>query len=311
LGIPFHGNPHWSKESVIISVAKKEKKSIGKKGIFMQTITTLSELRAARHGLPEPVGLVPTMGFLHAGHISLVQRALAECASVVVSIFVNPTQFDPSEDLEKYPRDLPRDLALLEAAGVDLVWSPTAEGMYPPGFQTWVEVNGLTKGLEGEIRPGHFRGVATIVAKLFNAVRPDKAYFGQKDAQQAAVVRRMARYLDFPIEIVICPTLREADGLAMSSRNTYLNPDERKAATVLFRALETARSAYDSGERNAEALCVLVRETVAKEPLARLQYVSCANYDTLEELESVSGKALLSMAAYLGKTRLIDNFVLG
>ena len=276
----------------------------------MQTVTTLTELRTVRHGLPEPVGLVPTMGFLHAGHISLVQRARTECTSVAASIFVNPTQFGPSEDLEKYPRDLPRDLALLKAAGVDLVWTPTSEIMYPPGFQTWVEVEGLTKRLEGEARPDHFRGVTTIVAKLFNAVGPEKAYFGQKDAQQAAVIRRMAKDLDFPIEIVVCPTVREADGLAMSSRNVYLNPEERQAAAVLFRALSAAKSTYNSGEREAEKLRALVREIVAGEPLARLQYVSCADYDTLEELETVKGKALLSIAVTLGKTRLIDNFVL-
>jgi pantoate--beta-alanine ligase len=249
------------------------------------------------------------MGYLHAGHISLVQAARNECASVAASIFVNPTQFGPNEDLARYPRDLPRDLALLEAAGVDLVWTPTVEIMYPPGFQTWVEVEGLTRRLEGEIRPGHFRGVTTVVAKLFNAVGPDKAYFGQKDAQQAAVIRRMTKDLDFPIEIVVCPTLREADGLAMSSRNTYLNLQERQAATVLFRALSTAKTAYDSGERTAEKLRALVAETVAIEPLARLQYVSCADYDTLEELETVSGKALLSIAVIVGKTRLIDNFL--
>jgi pantoate--beta-alanine ligase len=277
----------------------------------MKTVMSLTELRAARRGLSGPVGLVPTMGFLHAGHISLVQRARAECASVAVSIFVNPTQFGPSEDLEKYPRDLPRDLALLEAAGADLIWTPTPEGMYPRGFQTWVTVDELTRPLEGEIRTGHFRGVTTIVAKLFNAVNPDKAYFGQKDAQQAAVIRRMTRDMDFPIEIVVCPTVREADGLAMSSRNTYLDPEERQAATVLFRSLSKASSAYDTGERDAEALRALVRETVATEPLARLQYVSCADYDTLEELEKVESKALLSMAVQLGKTRLIDNFVFG
>jgi pantoate--beta-alanine ligase len=277
----------------------------------MQTVTTLTELRAARCSLPGPVGMVPTMGFLHAGHISLVQRAHAECASVTVSIFVNPSQFGPGEDLAKYPRDLPRDLELLEAAGANLVWTPTPEIMYPPGFQTWVEVVGLTKGLEGEVRPGHFRGVATVVTKLFNAVGPDKAYFGQKDAQQAAVIRRMARDLDFPIEIVICPTMREADGLAMSSRNVYLNPEERQAATVLFRGLNAAKSAYDSGERGAEKLRSLVREIVASEPLARLQYVSCAEYDTLAEFETIKGKALLSMAVFMGKTRLIDNFVIG
>ena len=266
---------------------------------------------AARRALAGPVGFVPSMGFLHAGHISLVQRARAECASVAVSIFVNPTQFGPKEDLAKYPRDLPRDLALLESAGAELVWTPTPESMYPPGFQTWVEVDELTQRLEGELRPGHFRGVTTIVAKLFNAVRPDRAYFGQKDAQQAAVIRRMARDLNFPVEMVVCPTVREADGLAMSSRNVYLNVEERKAATVLFRALEAAKAAYDEGEREADNLRRVMREIVQAEPLARLQYVSCADYDTLDELETVSGKALLSMAVYLGKTRLIDNFVIG
>jgi pantoate--beta-alanine ligase len=277
----------------------------------MQIITTIPELRAARHGLPGPVGFVPTMGYLHAGHISLATRARAECASVAASIFVNPTQFGPNEDLAKYPRDLPRDLAQLEAAGVDLVWIPTPEIMYPPGFQTWVTVDSLTRPLEGEVRPGHFRGVTTVVAKLFNAVGPEKAYFGQKDAQQAAVIRRMVRDLDFPIEIVVCPTVREADGLAMSSRNVYLSQAERQAATVLFRSLSAAKSAYDSGERTAENLRALVRATVASEPKARLQYVSCADYDTLEELDRLGGKALLSMAVHLGKTRLIDNFVLG
>jgi pantoate--beta-alanine ligase len=276
----------------------------------MKTVTSLPELRTARRALPGPVGLVPTMGFLHAGHISLVHRARAECASVAVSIFVNPTQFGPSEDLEKYPRDLPRDLALLEATGADLVWTPTPEIMYPPGYQTWVTVDGLTRSLEGEARPGHFRGVTTVVAKLFNAVGPDKAYFGQKDAQQAAVVRRMARDLDFPIEIVVCTTLREPDGLAMSSRNTYLNTDERQAATVLFRALSAAKSAYERGERNAETLRQILRVTVNSEPLARQQYASCADFDTLEELETVQGKALLSLAVFVGKTRLIDNFTL-
>jgi pantoate--beta-alanine ligase len=288
----------------------------------MKIVTTLPELRIARRVLPGPLGFVPTMGYLHAGHISLVQAARAECASVVASIFVNPTQFGPNEDLASYPRDLPRDLALLEAAGVDLVWTPTPEVMYPSGFQTWVEVEGLTRpsrstpgagrrGLEGDFRPGHFRGVTTVVAKLFNAVGPDKAYFGQKDAQQAAVVRRMTKDLDFPLEVVVCPTLREADGLAMSSRNTYLNPPERQAATVLFRALSAARLAYDSGERRADKLRTLVRETVAAEPLAKLQYVSCADNETLEELETISSSVLLSTAVFLGKTRLIDNFVMG
>ena len=273
--------------------------------------TTLEELRQARSLLENPLGLVPTMGYLHRGHLSLVERARAECVSVGVSIFVNPTQFGPKEDLTNYPRNLEGDLKLLEAAGVDLVWIPTPEIVYPPGFQTWVAVEGLTSPLEGAMRPGHFRGVTTVVAKLFNAFQPQKAYFGQKDAQQAAVIRRMTRDLDFPVDVTICPTLREADGLAMSSRNTYLNPQERQAATVLFRALSAAKAAYDSGERDAESLRVLMRETIESEPFAKMQYVSCADYDTLEELQTVGGKALLSMAVTLGKTRLIDNFVIG
>jgi pantoate--beta-alanine ligase len=277
----------------------------------MQIVTTLSELRTSRSHLPMPVGFVPTMGFLHAGHLSLVHAAKAECASVLTSIFVNPTQFGPNEDLAKYPRDLTRDLALLETAGVDLVWTPTVDDMYPPGFQTWVAVEGLTRRLEGESRPGHFRGVTTVVVKLFNAIKPDKAYFGQKDAQQAAVIRRMVLDLDFSIEIIVCPTLREADGLAMSSRNVYLNPAERQAASVLFRALSAAKEAYDSGQRNAEILRTVVAATVAAEPLTKLHYISCSDYDTLEELETVHSKALLSMAVYVGKTRLIDNFVIG
>jgi len=276
----------------------------------MKTVTTLTELRAIRAGLPEPVGFVPTMGYLHEGHLSLARRAKEECASVVASIFVNPTQFGPGEDLSKYPRDLARDLSQLESVGVALVWTPTPEVMYPSGFQTWVTVEELTKGLEGAARPGHLRGVTTVVAKLFNAVQPHKAYFGQKDAQQAAVIRQMTKDLDFPIEIVVCPTVREADGLAMSSRNAYLNPEERKAATVLFRALGAAKAAYENGERRAETLRRIMTETINVEPLATLQYVSCADYETLQELERVERKALLSMAVFMGKTRLIDNFVL-
>ncbi len=277
----------------------------------MKIVTSLTDLRSSRALLSGPVGFVPTMGFLHAGHISLVNAARVECASVVASIFVNPTQFGPKEDLARYPRDLPHDLSLLESAGVDLVWTPTDEIMYPSGYQTWVQVEELTQRLEGEVRPGHFRGVTTVVAKLFNSVSPQKAYFGQKDAQQAAVVRRMSRDLDFPIEIVVCPTLRETDGLAMSSRNTYLSPAERQAATILFQGLSAANLAYKSGEHSAEKLRAVVRDTVAAEPLAKLQYVSCADYESLEELETVTGKTLLSMAVYMGKTRLIDNFLLG
>ncbi|GAB1471589.1 pantoate--beta-alanine ligase [Chloroflexota bacterium] len=277
----------------------------------MQIISPLSELRTARLSLNGTVGLVPTMGYLHEGHLSLVAQAKAENQHVIVSIFVNPTQFGANEDLSKYPRDLERDLSLLRPFGVDVVWMPTAEMMYPPGYQTWVEVEALTKGLEGAMRPGHFRGVATVVAKLFNATQPHKAYFGQKDAQQAAVIRRMAADLNFPLEVVVCPTLREADGLAMSSRNKYLNEAERKAATVLFRALSAAKNLYEGGERDAEKLRAKMKEVLTAEPLAQMQYVSCADYDTLEELDVVTGKALISMAVFLGKTRLIDNFVLG
>ena len=276
----------------------------------MHTITSLQDLRQVRKKLVEPVGFVPTMGYLHDGHISLARRARTDCASAIASIFVNPTQFGPSEDLDRYPRDLPRDLALLEAAGIDLVWTPTPEIMYPTGFQTWVTVEGLTVPLEGAQRPAHFRGVTTVVAKLFNAVQPQKAYFGQKDAQQATVIRRMAKDLDFPVEIIVCPTVREADGLAMSSRNTFLAPDERKAATVLYRALTSAKQAYDGGERNAENLKQIVSSMINTEPLARLQYISCADFDTLEELDLVEGKTLLSMAVHVGRTRLIDNFIL-
>ena len=276
----------------------------------MMIATSLEELWQALSLLERPLGLVPTMGYLHPGHISLVRRAREECRSVAVSIFVNPTQFGPNEDLSRYPRNVEGDLKLLEAAGTDLVWLPTPEVMYPPEFQTWVTVETLTAPLEGAMRPGHFRGVTTIVSKLFNAVRPDKAYFGQKDAQQAAVIRQMTRDLSYPIDIVVCPTVREPDGLAMSSRNSYLNSEERRAATVLFRALTAAQTAYQAGERNAETLRRIMRKTIEAEPLARLQYVSCANYDTLQELETLTGKSLLSMAVFIGQTRLIDNLVL-
>ena len=277
----------------------------------MRTVITPAELRSARQNFPGSVGLVPTMGYLHEGHLSLVRRAREQCDHVIVSIFVNPTQFGPQEDLSRYPRDLGRDRSLLEPLGTDLIWLPTAEIMYPPGFQTWVEVEEMTRPLEGARRPGHFRGVTTVVAKLFNAVQPDKAYFGQKDAQQAAVIRQMTRDLNFPLEIVVCPIVREPDGLAMSSRNVYLDPEQRKAATVLYRSLGAAKEAYEAGESNAEKLKGKMKEVLESEPLAEVQYVSCADYDTLEELETVNGKTLLSMAVFIGKTRLIDNFVLG
>jgi pantoate--beta-alanine ligase len=277
----------------------------------MEIAHSLDKLWSIRTTLGGTVGLVPTMGYLHEGHLSLIRRAKAECGHVIVSIFVNPTQFGPSEDLSKYPRDLERDLNLIAPLGVDLVWAPTAEEMYPNGYQTWVEVETLTKPLEGSMRPSHFRGVTTVVAKLFNAVQPHKAYFGQKDAQQAAVIRQMTRDLSYPIEIVICPIVREADGLAMSSRNKYLEGVDRMAALVLSRALNEAGKLYDADERNAETLRQKMKDVIAAEPRAQMQYVSCADYDTLAELETVTGKTLLSMAVLIGKTRLIDNFVLG
>jgi len=277
----------------------------------VKVVTSLPELRAARASLRNPLGLVPTMGFLHEGHLSLVRRARAECASVGVSIFVNPAQFGTQEDLGAYPRDLDRDLAMLRSEQVDLVWTPEVAEVYPPGFQTYVSVEEASRPLEGSRRPGHFRGVATVVAKLFNAFQPKKAYFGQKDAQQVVVVRRMARDLDFPVEVVVCPTEREPDGLAMSSRNSYLDPAERKAATVLYRALDAARSAFSRGERDADRLRAAMSEVLAGEPLARPVYVSAADPDTLAELRGPVSRALLSMAVFVGRTALIDNIVLG
>ena len=276
----------------------------------MRTVFTLADLRSARLPFSGTVGFVPTMGYLHEGHLALIRRARAECDHVIVSIFVNPTQFGPKEDLAKYPRNLERDFSLIEPY-TDVVWTPSAEIMYPQGYQTWVEVEAVTRPLEGSMRPGHFRGVTTVVAKLFNAVQPHKAYFGQKDAQQVAVIRQMVRDLNFPLQIVVCPTTREEDGLAMSSRNVYLDPEQRKAATVLYRSLSAAKELYEKGERNAEKVKGKMKEVLASEPLAEPQYVSCADYDTLEELDKIKGKALLSMAVYFGKTRLIDNFILG
>jgi pantoate--beta-alanine ligase len=276
----------------------------------MRVVHTIAEARAVRRALPGTWGFVPTMGYLHEGHLSLIRRARAENDRVAVSIFVNPTQFGPHEDYARYPRDLERDLRLLEPLGVDLVFVPSVEEMYPPGFQTWVIVEEVSRPLEGASRPGHFRGVATVVAKLFHILQPDRAYFGQKDAQQTVVIRRMVQDLNIPVEIVICPTVREPDGLAMSSRNTYLNPEERRSATVLFRALQIAKARYEAGERDAERLREAMREVIRAEPLARIDYVSVADPETLRELEQVEGPALLSLAVYIGTTRLIDNIML-
>ena len=272
----------------------------------MKLARTVAGLRAERGRWPE-LGFVPTMGFLHAGHLSLVERARADCGAAAVSIFVNPTQFAAGEDLDRYPRDLPRDLALLEQAGVALVFLPEPEEIYPPGFCSRIEVGAIADPLEGAARPGHFTGVATVVTKLLNIVQPTRVYFGQKDAQQCAVIRRLLRDLDLPVAMVVGDTVREPDGLAMSSRNSYLTPEQRAQAPLLYRALGAARSSFAAGERRAEALRHTVRSVLAGlEP----EYVSVAAQDTLAELAWIDRPALLSLAVPVGRTRLIDNVLL-
>lgn len=273
-------------------------------------ITMMRQLRADSAG--QTWGFVPTMGYLHQGHIALVHRARAENDWVAASIFVNPLQFAPTEDLSSYPRNLQRDVEMLVDAGVDVLFTPNDALMYPPGFQTQVMVTAVSQPLEGASRPTHFQGVATVVAKLFNIVQPTRAYFGQKDAQQTLVLRQMVRDLNFNLELIVCPTVREADGLAMSSRNAYLSPEQRHAAPVLYRALSQAQTAYTQGERNAATLRQLCQHAIATEPLARLDYISVADPSSLAELEQVGpAGALVSTAVYFGKTRLIDNVILG
>ena len=276
----------------------------------MKVVEKATELERLRLELPAPVGLVPTMGCLHEGHLSLVRQARGDNSSLVVSIFVNPTQFAPGEDYANYPRDEARDLALLEKEGVDIVFSPSAADMYPPGFDSYVEVAGLSRRLEGASRPGHFRGVATVVARLFDLVRPDRAYFGQKDAQQAIISSKMAADLNPGVEVITLPTVRENDGLAMSSRNSYLSPDERRAASVLYQALSHARELWQQGERSAPNLRREMTAILRKEPLAAIDYVSVADPATLEEMETASSPALVSLAVRIGATRLIDNITL-
>ena len=276
----------------------------------MRVIENITELRTMRRALTGVFGLVPTMGALHAGHAALIRRARLECDYVGVSIFVNPSQFGSGEDLAQYPRTMENDLALLESLGVEVVWAPPPEVVYPSGYQTWVAVDEVSKPLEGSVRPGHFRGVATVVAKLLNAFTPDRAYFGQKDAQQVAVIRRMVADLNFNVDIVVSPTVREIDGLAMSSRNAYLGKDERRAAPALYRALSAAKEMFESGERNTDALRSVVLETLSAEPLVKVQYVSVTDPDTIEEILEIRDGALLSAAVIIGKTRLIDNVLL-
>jgi pantoate--beta-alanine ligase len=277
----------------------------------MIVIETIPDMAYLRNNLKEPVGFVPTMGFLHAGHMSLVRKARAENKTVVVSIYVNPTQFGPKEDLSKYPRDLPRDLAMLEKEGADVVFFPADKEMYPAGYDTWVTVDNLTKPLEGDSRPTHFRGVTTVVAKLFNIVHPTNAYFGQKDAQQVLVVKKMAADLNMNLKVIVCPTIREPDGLAMSSRNVYLTPEQRKTAPVLNRSLLLAKDLFTGGERDAAVILKKMTDLIQKEPLANIDYISISNTETLAELKIINKSALVSMAVRFGNTRLIDNIILG
>jgi len=277
----------------------------------MQIADSIPEMKNVRKRLLEPVGFVPTMGYLHEGHLSLVRRARAENKSVIVSIFVNPTQFGPNEDYSTYPRDTKRDLEMLEAEQTDVVFMPQASEMYPPDACSWVDVEGITGCLEGASRPGHFRGVTTIVAKLFNIAEPARAYFGQKDAQQALVIRKMVKDLNMNVEIVICPTMRKHDGLAMSSRNVYLGPEERESALVLWESLNAAKRAWENGEKNAENIRQIVRSLIEKTPGSRIDYVSVADTETLAELDLIERPVLISLAVRIGKTRLIDNIVLG
>lgn len=278
----------------------------------MNIVSTIQEVREQvkkwrMEGLT--VGLVPTMGYLHEGHKSLIDRAVEENDRVVVSVFVNPMQFGPSEDLESYPRDMNRDAALCEDAGASLIFHPEPSEMYHDDFSSFVDMNTLTGGLCGKTRPIHFRGVCTVVAKLFHIVTPDKAYFGQKDAQQLAVIRHMVSDLDFGVEIVGCPIIREEDGLAKSSRNTYLNPQERQAALVLSRSLKIGKKMMDSGEKDAKAVISAIRSEIEKEPLAKIDYVEIVDWNTLDPVETMEGPVLTAIAVYIGKTRLIDNFI--
>lgn len=261
-----------------------------------------------REGLT--VGFVPTMGYLHEGHKSLMEVARANNDKVVVSVFVNPMQFGPNEDLESYPRDFEKDSALCESVGVDLIFHPEPEEMYADGFCSYVDMNGLTTELCGKSRPIHFRGVQTVVLKLFNIVKPDTAYFGQKDAQQLAVIKRMVKDLNVDTEIVGCPIVREADGLAKSSRNTYLNPDERKAALILSRSLKLGRELIENGETDSKAVIKAITDSINTEPLAKIDYVDVVDFDTITPVDKIGKSVLVAIAVYIGKTRLIDNFII-
>ena len=277
----------------------------------MKILRTIDAYRQERAAVLGTLGLVPTMGYLHEGHLSLVQRAKAENDACAAWIFVNPIQFNDKEDFSRYPRDEARDCALLEQEGVDLLFTPSFDEIYPPAFGTYVNVDGVTEPLEGAFRPGHFRGVATVVTKFFNIMAPTRAYFGQKDAQQVAVIKKMVHDLNLPVEVVVCPTVREQDGLAMSSRNVNLNSQERQAALVLYRALCLAQEHWAKGSRDAGAIRQAMTSLIEGEPLAKIDYVSVAHPVTLQELERIEGAALVSLAVQIGRVRLIDNVVLG
>lgn len=279
----------------------------------MQIVVTVEEVRKQVKSWREEgltVGLVPTMGYLHEGHKSLIDKAVEQNDRVVVSVFVNPIQFGPTEDLATYPRDLERDAALCEKAGASLIFHPEPENMYFDDFCTYIDMENLTKGLCGKTRPTHFRGVCTVVGKLFNIVQPDRAYFGQKDAQQLAVIRRMVRDLNFNLEIVGCPIIREEDGLAKSSRNTYLSPEERKAAVILHKGLTKGEEMVRAGEKNAAVVKKAIRDIIESEPLAKIDYVEIVDFDNIQEKEVLDGSVLAAVAVYIGKTRLIDNFII-
>jgi pantoate--beta-alanine ligase len=273
----------------------------------MKIIETIVEMKQVRRELKGTVGLVPTMGYLHGGHLSLIRRSRQENDFTIATIFVNPTQFGPSEDFDRYPRDYPRDFGMLEKEKTDYVFLPPVKEMYPEGYDTWVDVHKVTDRLEGAIRPGHFRGVATVVTKLFNIVEPTRAYFGQKDAQQCVVIQKMVADLNMNLEVIINPTLREKDGLAMSSRNVYLNPEERAQAPVLYKALSTAHVMWAEGERDSAKLRQTIVNLIQQKPLAKIEYVSIADARSLQELEIAEPPVVISLAVKFGKTRLIDN----
>jgi len=277
----------------------------------MQIARTIPEMKAFRRKLAGTIGFVPTMGYLHDGHLELVRHAKRDNPFAVVSIFVNPTQFAPNEDFKAYPRDIDRDLAMLGTVNTDIVFIPSDNEMYPEGYNTWVDVAGITPALEGRSRPTHFRGVTTVCNKLFNIVEPDRAYFGQKDAQQALVIQKMVCDLDMNLRIIVAPTVREKDGLAMSSRNTYLTTEERASAPVMYRSLRLAADMYEKGERDARKIREAMTKLISAVPAAKIDYISISDINTLQDIDDITGKVLVSMAVKLGKPRLIDNIILG